>query len=89
MTRYAPLKSSEAGDIVLYKKDGKVVYSTSSVISDDGKTMTSTVKVPDGKGSEITIISVYDRQRSSAKFAVASFTRTHGDVAKGQSRVRS
>jgi transcriptional activator of cad operon len=47
---------------VQYKKGGKIITTTSSLISDDGKTMTVTLKVPDGKGSELTIISVYDKQ---------------------------
>ena len=58
----AVFKSTESGGIVQYKKSGKVVTTTSSIISDDGKTMTVTVKVPDAQGKEITIISVYDRQ---------------------------
>ena len=58
----AVFRSTETGGIVEYKKGGKVVSTTSSTISDDGKTMTVTVKVPDAEGKEVTIISVYDRQ---------------------------
>ena len=58
----AVFKSTETGGIVQYKKDGKIVYTTSSVISDDGKTMTATIKIPTADGKEITIGSVYDRQ---------------------------
>ena len=47
---------------VEYMKAGKVVTTTESVISDDGKTLTVTVRVPDGQGKEFTNIVVYDRQ---------------------------
>jgi hypothetical protein len=55
-------RSTGSGGIVEYKKAGKVITTTSSSISDDGKTMTVTVRVPTADGKEITIISVYDRQ---------------------------
>jgi hypothetical protein len=58
----AVFKSTETGGIVQYKKGGKVVSTTSSTFSDDGKTMTVTVKVPDAQGKELTIVSVYDRK---------------------------
>jgi hypothetical protein len=58
----AVFKSTETGGIVEYKKGGKVVSTTSSTVSDDGRTMTVTVKVPAAQGKEITIVSVYDRQ---------------------------
>ena len=58
----AVFKSTETGGIVQYKKGGKVVMTTSSIVSDDGKTMTVTAKALDAQGKEITIISVYDRQ---------------------------
>jgi hypothetical protein len=58
----AVFRSMGTGGIVEYKKGGRVVSTTSSIISDDGKTMTVTVKVPDAQGRELTIVSVYDRQ---------------------------
>ena len=58
----AVFRSTDTGGMVEYKKGGKVVSTTSSTISDDGKTMTVTVKVPDAQGKEVTIVSVYDRQ---------------------------
>ena len=58
----AVFRSTETGGIVEYKKGGQVVSTTSSTISDDGKTMTVTVKVPAAQGKEVTIVSVYDRQ---------------------------
>jgi hypothetical protein len=57
----AVFKSTETGGIVQYKKNGSIVSTTSSAISDDGKTMTVTVKVPAAQGKEIVIVSVYDR----------------------------
>jgi hypothetical protein len=47
---------------VEYMKAGKVVTTTSSVMSDDGKTLTVTVKVPDAQGKEIINVVVYERQ---------------------------
>ena len=41
-------------------KNGKVVTTTSSVMSNDGKTLT--VTVPVARGKEITNLLVYDRQ---------------------------
>jgi hypothetical protein len=58
----AVFKSTETGGVAEYKKDGKVVSTTSSTVSDDGRTMTVSVKVPAAQGKEITIVSVYDRQ---------------------------
>ena len=58
----AVFKSTETGGTVEYKKGGQVVSTTSSTISDDGKTMTVTVKVRVAQGKELTIVSVYDRQ---------------------------
>ena len=58
----AVFRSTDTGGMVEYKKGGKVVSTTSSTISDDGKTMTVTVKVPDAQGKEVSIVSVYDRQ---------------------------
>jgi hypothetical protein len=47
---------------VEYMKAGKVVTTTSSVMSDDGKTLTVTVKIPLGEGKEVFNFVVYDRQ---------------------------
>jgi hypothetical protein len=51
-----------AGATVRYKKAGNVITTTTSVLSDDGKTLVVTAKIPDGKGNEFTNISVYERQ---------------------------
>lgn len=51
-----------AGATVRYKKNGNVITTTTSVVSDDGKSLTVTIKIPDGKGNEITSIAVYERQ---------------------------
>jgi hypothetical protein len=58
----AVFKSTEAGGTIQYKKGGNVVYTTSSTVSDDGKTLTVTATVPLAQGKEITIVSVYDKQ---------------------------
>jgi hypothetical protein len=47
---------------VEYLKAGKVVSTTASVMSDDGKTLTVTVKVVDAQGKEFTNVVVYDKQ---------------------------
>ena len=47
---------------VEYMKAGKVVTTTSSVMSDDGKTLTVTVKIPDAQGKELTNVVVYEKQ---------------------------
>ena len=47
---------------VEYLKAGKVVLTTTSVMSDDGKTLTVTVKVLDAQGKEVTNVAVYDGQ---------------------------
>jgi hypothetical protein len=47
---------------VEYLKAGKVVATTASVMSDDGRTLTVTVKFADPQGNELTNVSVYDRQ---------------------------
>ena len=48
---------------VRYKKAGVVITTTTSSLSDDGKTLTVTVKIPDGKGNEFTNVAVYERLR--------------------------
>jgi hypothetical protein len=55
-------RSNGTGGTVMYKKAGKVVSTTMSALSDDGKTLTVTVKSMDAQGKEVTAISVYDRQ---------------------------
>ena len=47
---------------VEYKKAGKVVVTTTSVLSDDGKSLIATVKMLDAQGKEVTTLAVYDRQ---------------------------
>jgi hypothetical protein len=47
---------------VEYMKAGKVVTTTASVMSDDGKMLTVTVRVLDAQGNEVTNLAVYDRQ---------------------------
>jgi hypothetical protein len=47
---------------VEYMKAGKVVSTTTSVMSDDGKTLTVTVKFLDAQRKEVTTVAVYDRQ---------------------------
>ena len=55
-------RSDGAEGRVTYKKSGRVITTTTSVISEDRKMMTVTIKVPDGQGNEITSVAVYDRQ---------------------------
>jgi len=45
----------------LFKKAGKEVMSSRSVVSEDGKTMTRTVKQKDAKGQEVTDVYVSDK----------------------------
>lgn len=47
---------------VEYLKAGKVISTTTSVMSDDGKTLTVTIKFADAQGKEFTNVAVYDRQ---------------------------
>jgi hypothetical protein len=47
---------------VEYLKAGKVITTTSSVMSDDGKTLTVTVSIPIAEAKEVTNLVVYDRQ---------------------------
>ena len=54
--------STGSGTTVSYKKAGIVITTTTSTISDDGKTLFVTVKIPDGKGNELTNLAVYERQ---------------------------
>ena len=54
--------STGSGGTVRYKKAGHVITTTTSVLSDDGKTLVVTAKIPDGKGNEFTNVSVYERQ---------------------------
>jgi hypothetical protein len=55
-------RTAGSGGTVEYKKAGKVITTTSSVFSEDGKTLTVTVKTPVGQGGELTTLAVYDRQ---------------------------
>ena len=61
----AVFKSTETGGMVHDKKAGKVITTTSSIVSDDGKTMTVTVKVPDAQGEASTIVSVHSTGSNS------------------------
>ena len=54
--------STGSGATLRYKKAGTVITTTTSVVSDDGKTLVVTVKIPDGQGKELTNIAVYERQ---------------------------
>jgi hypothetical protein len=54
--------STGSGSTVRYKKAGIVITTTTSVLSDDGKTLVVTARIPDGKGNELTNVSVYERQ---------------------------
>ena len=54
--------SQGSGTIVRYKKAGNVITTTTSEVSDDGRTLVVTIKVPDGKGNEISSTAVYERQ---------------------------
>ena len=51
------------GATVRYKKNGTVITTTSSSVSDDGKTLSVTLRVPDGKGGELISVAVYERQQ--------------------------
>ena len=46
---------------VEYMKGGKVIATTSSVISDDGKTLTVSVKSLNAQGNEVTSVAVYEK----------------------------
>jgi hypothetical protein len=50
------------GSTVRYKKAGVVITTTTSALSDDGKTLVVTAKIPVGNGKEFTNISVYERR---------------------------
>jgi hypothetical protein len=51
-----------SGTTVRYKKGGSVITTTTSTVSDDGKTLFVTMKIPLPQGNEITNVAVYDRQ---------------------------
>lgn len=50
------------GATVRYKKSGTIITTTSSTVSDDGKTLSVTLRVPDGKGGELISVAAYERQ---------------------------
>jgi hypothetical protein len=60
----AVARSTGTGGTITSKKAGKVVSTTTSALSDDGKTRTVTVNGIDAQGKEVTAIAiaVYDRQ---------------------------
>jgi hypothetical protein len=51
-----------SGSTVRYKKAGTVITTTTSLLSDDGKTLVVTAKIPAGNGKEFTNVSVYERR---------------------------
>jgi hypothetical protein len=53
--------SSGNGATVRYKKAGVVITTTTSEVSDDGKTLVVTLKIPVAEGKEVTNIAVYER----------------------------
>ena len=55
-------RSDGSSGTVEYKKAGRVLVTTTSVLSDDGKSLTATVKMLDAQGKELTTLAVYDRQ---------------------------
>jgi hypothetical protein len=58
------IKHVDANTFTATQKNSGTKYSTTVriVISDDGKTMTSTVKGTDGEGTAVTYTMVYDKQ---------------------------
>jgi hypothetical protein len=44
------------------KQDGKVTTTSTIVVSDDGKTRTTTIKGTDVKGQPVDIVSFYEKQ---------------------------
>jgi uncharacterized protein YodC (DUF2158 family) len=47
---------------IIMKKDGQPVMTVTSVVSNDGKTRTSTFKGKDPQGHEVNNVVVYDKQ---------------------------
>ena len=54
--------STGNGSTLRYKKAGNVITTTTSEVSDDGKTLVVTIKIPVAPGKELTSIAVYERQ---------------------------
>jgi hypothetical protein len=54
--------STGSGSTVRYKKAGTIITTTTSIVAANGKTLFVTIKVPDGKGNELTSVAVYERQ---------------------------
>jgi hypothetical protein len=54
--------STGSGGTVRYKKAGNVITTTTSTVSDDGKTLFVTAIIPVAPGQELTNLSVYERQ---------------------------
>jgi hypothetical protein len=50
------------GTSVRYKKAGSVITTTTSTVSDDGKTLVVTMTIPLPQGTGITNVAVYERQ---------------------------
>jgi hypothetical protein len=55
-------RTDGTGGTVEYTKAGKVLVTTTSVLSDDGRSLTATVRMLDARGKALTTIAVYDRQ---------------------------
>jgi hypothetical protein len=51
-----------SGTTVSYKKGGSVITTTTSTVSEDGKTLFVTMKIPLPQGGEITNLAVYERE---------------------------
>lgn len=54
--------STGNGGIVRYKKAGNVITTTTSTVSDEGRTLTVTIKIPIAPGKDVTSVAVYERQ---------------------------
>jgi hypothetical protein len=53
--------SAGTGSTVRYQKAGNVITTTTSVLSEDGKTLMVTARIPLANGKELTNLSVYER----------------------------
>jgi len=54
--------STGSGSTVRYMKSGNVITSTTSTVSDDGKTLVVNITIPVAQGKELTNIAVYERR---------------------------
>jgi hypothetical protein len=60
-------RTSASTYVVTRKKAGKVVLTSTHVVSNDGKTLTITTKGVDSDGHPINNVRVYDKQEANAK----------------------